>query len=300
MDLTEVPGLIAKISSDLYEEMNIFDFDIPVIFHKDVLTPTDGPKSFECHWHEKIELLYFISGEAVIRCHSEDYTAEAGDLIVINSNELHQGFCRNVRSEYYCIIFDASLLQSRHGDACEEKYISPITQKRILFENLVKSDSMIKTYVDRLVREYTQRQIGYEIAVKATIYELLLYLLRHHVQKTISPAEYKAKVKNLNRIKDILKYIESHYSEKISLDELGAMAGVSRYYFCRLFKSVTGSTLSAYLNALRVDKAEEMLKSGSANVTEAAMACGFDDLNYFSRIFRKYKNAAPSSVKAGG
>lgn len=297
MEEAQTPNIKATIGSNLYEKMNIFDYDIPVIFHKDVLSPVEGPKSFALHWHEKIELLFFLTGEAVIRCHSEDFLAKAGDLVVINSNELHQGFCSGIRAEYYCIIFDAALLQSRRADACEEKYIGPIAQNRILFSNLVKSDPVVKSHIERLVREYSSRQLGYEIAVKAAIYELLLYLLRHHAKKMISSSEYEAQARNLNRFKGILEYIEEHYNERISIDGLSEMAGISRYYFCRLFKSITGNTLTAYLNGLRVNKAEEMLKSGAANVTEAALACGFDDLNYFSRIYKKYKSIAPSSVR---
>lgn len=285
------------IDSTLYESMDILERDIPVIFHRDRLTAGNG--GFSSHWHDRIELLYFTKGEAVIRCNSEDYDAKSGDLIVINSNELHQGFCVNDCAEYYCIIFDMQLLQSRRTDACEAKYIDPITHNCILFRNKVENDPEIGRYIRRFIAEYDSREIGYEIAVKATIYEMILYLLRHDVKQTLTPVRYDARVKNLKRFNRVLEYIESHYSEEITIDRLSDIAGVSRYYFCRLFKLMTGSTLSEYLNALRLSRAETLLKSGQMNVTEAAIYCGFNNLNYFSRLFRRYRKMPPSSVAKG-
>lgn len=280
--------------------MDILERELPVIFHKDRLSARNGHGSFVSHWHDRIELLYFTRGEAVIRCHSEDYDARPGDLIVVNSNELHQGACVGDCAEYYCIIFDMQLLQSRRADACEAKYIDPITQNGILFQNKVENDPQIGRYIRRFIAEYSRREIGFEIAIKATIYEMILYLLRHDVRQTLSPAQYDARVRNLKRFNCVLEYIENHCCEEITLDRLSEMAGVSRYYFCRVFKFMTGSTLREYVNTLRLARAETLLKSGRMNVTEAALDCGFNNLNYFSRLFRRYRKMPPSSVAKGG
>lgn len=282
--------------SQLYESMDILKRDMPVTLNRYRLTSQEGDNSFRCHWHDRIELLYFISGKAVIRCNSEDYEAGPGDLIVVNNNELHQGTCAGESAEYYCIIFDPLLLEGRRSDACEAKYIGPIAQNRILFRNRVENDPEIGAYVRRLFSESENKNTGYEIAIKATVYELILYLLRHCVKQELTPLEYDSRARNLKRLNSVLEYLENHYAEKITIDGLSGMIGVSRYYFCKLFKSVTGTTLSEYLNALRVGKAEKLLKSGRANVTDAALSCGFDDPNYFSRMFRRYKYRSPSSV----
>lgn len=285
--------------TQLYEQLDIMEREMPIIFHKDRLSCVDGIDHFHCHWHDKIELLYVIEGEMVVRCNNEYYTAKGGDLIVVNSDELHQGFCKVGSVEYYCIIFDTMLLHSRRTYACEAKFIDPITQNRILFCNMVENDLQIGNYIRRFVSEYENREIGYEIAIKATIYELILNLLRYHVKQILIPIEYDSRVKNLKRFNRVLEYIENHYNEEITIDYLSAMEGISRFYFCRLFKSMTGSSLNEYLNILRINKAEAILKSGRMNVTETALSCGFNDSNYFSRKFRKYKNLSPSSVAKG-
>lgn len=290
---------VMPIDSRLYESMDLLKLDMPVTMKRYRMEPESGRNGFCCHWHDKIELLYFTGGKAVIRCNSSDYEAGPGDLIVVNNNELHQGTCAGAFAEYFCIIFDPLLLEGRRSDACETKYIGPIAQNRILFQNRVSGDPEVGLYVRRLLREYEEKKTGYEIAVKATVYELILHLLRHCVRQELTPPECDSRARNLRRLSGVLEYVETHYAEKITIDGLSGMAGVSRYYFCRLFKSVTGATLSEYLNVLRVGKAEAMLQSGSGNVTEAALACGFDDPNYFSRMFRRYKYRSPSSVRNG-
>ena len=279
----------------LYEKMDIMDQNMPIIFHKDHLDK-NSHSCFSCHWHEKIELLYFMDGEALIKCNSLEIPAKKGNLIVINSNELHQGWCMTESTDYYCIIFDTSLFQSRHVDVCEAKYINPISGNRILFKNRIESNEYVTNLIHEFVKEYEAKQIGYEMAVKATLYQLLVFLLRNHVRVFLTSREYDARMKNLKRFNGVLEYIENNYSEKITIDRLCAMANVSRFYFCRLFKSITNKSLGEYLNRLRVNKAEELLKSGNCNITEAAMSCGFDDMNYFSRVFKKYKNESPSSM----
>ncbi len=280
----------------LYEKFDTMDQSLPVVFHKDYLT-NRGADHFSCHWHEKIELLYFIKGEVLIKCNSLDFIARKGDLIVVNSNELHQGNLLSDSAEYYCIIFDTALFQSRYIDACETKYINPISQNRILFKNKVNSSLEVKKCISEFIKEYEQKEIGYEMAVKSIIYRLLVLLLRNHVQLVLTSKEYDTRMKNLKRFNNVLEYIENHYNEKIAIEQLCDISNISRFHFCRLFKSITGKTLKDYLNLLRVNKAELLLKDGELNVTEVAMACGFDDINYFSRVFKKYKKVPPSSIK---
>jgi len=279
----------------LYEKIDMMDQSLPIICHKDNLLK-NGCNYFGRHWHEKIELLYFIKGEAVIKCNSLELSARKGDLVVVNSNELHQGYCVSEAAEYYCIIFDTSLLQSRYIDACETKYINPISQNRILFKNKIEKDKEVSKCINGFIKEYEAKQMGFEMAIKASIYQLLVLLIRNHVQLVLTSKEYDSRMKNLKRFNCILEYIENNYSERITIDQVCSMVNMSRFHFCRVFKSITAKSLGEYLNLLRINKSEAILKDSSLNITEAAMACGFDDMNYFSRMFKKYKKISPSSV----
>ena len=88
---------------DLFEEIELYSGDLPIIFHKDYLGTEKGFSQFRLHWHEKIEFLYFLKGKAVISCGNKEIEAGRGDLVVINSNELHSGRVCGHACEYYNI-----------------------------------------------------------------------------------------------------------------------------------------------------------------------------------------------------
>lgn len=280
----------------LYEDMDGMDQSLPILFHRYHLSNRKGYDRFPSHWHESIELLFFVNGEAEIQCSSDRMEVKNGDLIVVNSNELHQGRCISESVDYYCIIFSPALFQGRYIDVCQAKYLSPISQNQILFENKIGGDQKIAEYIHSFVLEYESKKVGYEMAVKAIACQILVALLRNHVRTTLTEKEYSKRMRDLNRFNLVLNYLEMHYSEKTSIDRLCAISNISRYYFCRKFRKIIGKTPMQYLNELRIGKAEAMLKNGGVNITQAAMACGFNDANYFSRLFKKYEKIPPSSM----
>jgi AraC-like DNA-binding protein len=100
------------------------------------------------------------------------------------------------------------------------------------------------------------------------------------------------------RIKAVMTYMRSHLSEPVTLDEIAEHAGVSKYHLSREFKLSTGATIFDSLNILRCKEARHLLSSG-ATVSEAAHACGFENLSYFSRTFKKYTGKLPSEYAKG-
>ena len=100
-------------------------------------------------------------------------------------------------------------------------------------------------------------------------------------------------------IKPALSYIENHYSENISLDDLARTAGFNKRYFCKIFKSLTTKTPIEYLNLYRINIAKKMLLDNSTiSVSEVAYACGYNDSAYFIRIFKKALNTTPAKFQS--
>jgi AraC-like DNA-binding protein len=109
--------------------------------------------------------------------------------------------------------------------------------------------------------------------------------------------EFAAKINGLKRFDTVLQYIGAHYSEKISVNELAETANITVYYFCRIFKQVTGKTMTDYLNEFRLEKSTDYLKKSDLTVTEIALKCGFDSANYYSRLFRRYYHVSPTMFR---
>ncbi|NMB97059.1 MAG: AraC family transcriptional regulator [Clostridiaceae bacterium] len=279
----------------LYEKAYLPDPGFPVRVFCNL--EDDSDSGIHNHWHEQIELLYFVKGNAIVECNSLPIDVKPGDLIVVNSNDLHRVQDGWDTITYYCIIIDTSLFQSRSTDACEVKYIDPITKNLIVFKNKICNDSEVISCIENIINENEKKDIGFELSIKSYMYRLLVLLLRNYINKILTPKEYGIKVRNLGKLNCVLKYIEENYTEKITINQLADMICVSNYYFCHLFKQVTGKTLSEYVNSIRVNAAEVLLKSSDMNITEVALTVGFNDINYFSRVFKKHKKYPPSKVR---
>lgn len=94
-----------------------------------------------------------------------------------------------------------------------------------------------------------------------------------------------------------LDYISQHYSQNISVQELADMLHLNYNYFSRLFKQETGLSPIQFISALRVKKAEYLLKYTSLSVSEIGRAVGFNDVLYFSRAFKRCTGLSPSAYK---
>lgn len=282
----------------LYEDVEMPDKDFPIrVFLCELNALSNAANHFEPHWHEEIELLYFLEGEAQIACNAALISVKPGDLVVVNSNDLHAGYASGDKVLYYCIIIDLSLLRSNYADVCELKYIHPISQNLILFCNKIASDREICRAVREICVEYRERAPAFELAIKSYIYYVLTVLFRNYVARVLTEKEYQKRVKGLERLKPVLDYISQNFIQKLSVGEAAALAKMSPYYFCHLFKAVTGKTLGDYINFQRIKRAELLLRTTAMNITEIALCSGFDDINYFSRIFKKYKRLSPSELR---
>lgn len=99
-------------------------------------------------------------------------------------------------------------------------------------------------------------------------------------------------------VKRAKTYIQEHYSNDISLDEVSREVNISPYYFSKLFKEEAGENFIEYLTNVRIGKAKEMLENPVLSIKEVSILSGYADPNYFSRIFKKQTDMTPSEYKA--
>ena len=148
-----------------------------------------------------------------------------------------------------------------------------------------------------MIRENFSRQTGFELAIKLYVYQLIVLLLRGYVTKILTKEEFEEKARILRRFDSVFQIIQEHYAEKISLKELSESVNISDCHFCRTFKQMTGKTTTNYINGVRLEKAAALLEQTNLNITEIAIRCGFDSVNYFSRLFRKYYYTSPTTFR---
>ena len=244
------------------------------------------------HYHDEIELLVNFEGKFTAVVDGKEYHSSAGDIIFINSRVPH--------STYSDGGYDQALIQFKEEDFLEES-ITKIVRYSAKFQSLddqriliIKSDELFKTLCD-VVREKAEEKESFELFIKGGIYKTLGTLYRMGVLKNY---EKIWKTKETQKILPALSYINTHYSENITLKEMSDLLGFDSSYFCRLFKLSTGATFTEYLNFVRVCRAEKMLAKTDLSILEISEKVGFCSISYFNRIFKKYKSASPSYYRS--
>lgn len=257
------------------------DPSFPILFHLDYMKRN---ANFLTHWHESIEILYIVKGSISVLSDANRVTAKKGDIIIINSNNIHHIQSIDEESEYYCLIADKNL--------CEEfgLYIEEIT-----FQTLI-NDKKANSKFSEIKNELLFKKALFKSAVKATICELLIYLYRSY---TLSQSPFANKLENtkIELIKKSIKYIQDNYNKSISTSDVAGEIMLSESYLCRIFKEITGYTVVFYINFLRCSNAKKHLQSGKYIVSEVALLCGFENLSYFSKTYKKHLGCLPSLNK---
>ena len=175
-------------------------------------------QNFPRHWHEHLQVYYFISGTAKLECGKNNFEVQANDLVIVNPNELHYLESTSDNLVFYTIRFEPSFLFSNNVDLLQTKYLTPITLNRIEFNNLIQNNTELTELVKKVLMEYFNKKIGYELAIKGYIYYLVVTLLRNHVQHILTQSELDDKEATLIRFQPAFELIEKKYNEKITLN----------------------------------------------------------------------------------
>ena len=93
--------------------------------------------------------------------------------------------------------------------------------------------------------------------------------------------------------------VQKNLFEDLNIEDLAFLAGMSLSSFKRKFNSVYGTTPNKYITSKRLEKAQSLLRFSDMLISEVAYDCGFSDVGYFSKLFKKYYNYSPSEVKKG-
>jgi AraC-like DNA-binding protein len=164
--------------------------------------------------------------------------------------------------------------------------------EEIIFQRLISDDYVRDRYL-AIKEEFSTKKVLYKSAVKSFVMEMLIYLYREYTVSE-STLTNKSKTEKIVLIKKAIRYIQDNYQKNITVFDTAEYVGLSKYYFCHIFKEFTGITTVKYINILRCENAKKILKSGNYRVEEVAYLCGFENLSYFSKTYKKYMGCLPS------
>lgn len=251
---------------------------LPFVLHSNI-ERTALKRSDAHNWHEDLEIQWCTEGEGYVLLNGESLSFRAGDIIVVNSNLIHYTGTDS-RLVYHCIILDPSFCRRMGLPVTSARY-TPHIASPALFDALcaLRSDFHHDSLPCRTAQLHSR------------LLTVLIDLAAHHtVAMSVTPADSKAHA----RVRRIIRFIRTHYAEKIILSRLASEFYLDPHTLCRDFKQLTGSTITDYTNNYRCQRAAALLSEGMTAFA-ASELCGFSDPAYFSRTFKRYMGAPPSA-----
>lgn len=256
-----------------YENHKLENEKLPFIFHYDTMSKGVGDTG---NWHENPEFLYILKGHGTINYNKHNYDISAGDTVIINSDCVHAITTDN-SIEYYCLIVGLNFF-SDNGIPIQSLAFEPIVKKPELYRHFEKTAML-----------YQEKPEFYYAKIRSEVLSLIISLCDGYLTDSDS-------IENVpGRITDAIRYIKQNYNKNITVDDIVNHVGFSRAYFSREFKKHTGVSLITYLNYIRCSQARSMLGKSGTSVNEAAEACGFQNLSYFSKTYQKLMGVLPSA-----
>jgi AraC-like DNA-binding protein len=277
--------------------------DEPLQFNAHIQDAEGAQLMVQAHIHNYIEIIYAITGKYRILLNNKDHYFGEGDMVLINSNEIHNIFSLSPNLNRYVVIkFEPEMLYTTTQSLFEMKYVMPFILNESTHQKIFGKEEIEKTIIPDIIhginREFHHKQYGYELAIRANIYNLFLFILRRwneqNVDLNIDEEINKDMVK---RIQNVFDYIENNYQNDITALEMAQRSNLSYSYFSRLFTRIMKRSFREYLNYVRITKAERLLTSTDLNITEIAMQVGFSTSSYFIQQFKQYKDISPKQYQ---
>ncbi|RAK05465.1 AraC-like DNA-binding protein [Halanaerobium saccharolyticum] len=264
-------------------------------FHK----KTDIEKSeeeFGFHIHDLYEIYYFISGDVTYQIEGHGYQIGAGDLLLINNQELHKPVFNSNRA-YERMAFHFSPWYFREYSSENYNLLSCFEERKSGHYNRIAGAKIKEHKIDQIIsalNDYRGRAEKGKKIMLETLFVQMLYLLNQAFEKDTN--YHQDSIIYNQKVTKIIRYINNNLGKNFSLDLLAQKFYLDKYYLSHLFKENTGFSVMQYINYKKIMKARELL-SRNYSCGEVSDCLSFGDYSNFYKTFKKEMGIAPSKYQ---
>ncbi|MCR5507125.1 MAG: AraC family transcriptional regulator [Lachnospiraceae bacterium] len=256
------------------------------------------------HFHHYAEIIYMISGTNNAVINEKEYCLKRGDMLLIYGGDIHSmSFTPGERTVFAGIKFNAARLTVNAG--VTPKLSSLLTAARdqgarVNFGGDETKEYDIGSYFTDCVDELDEKRFGYDVAVQARLCLLMLTMMRIWKREGIDFSSLTGHVSEEElSFRNVLEYIDEHLEEGLKVEELAGRCNMSYSHFARKFRELYGQSCKEYIELLRIEKAEELLRFTDQSLNDIGQELGYADCSHFIRMFKKHKGVTPGSLRSG-
>lgn len=252
------------------------------------------------HWHEDFEISCVRNGSVIYRTVLKEIVLEPGDAVFINSKVIHSVTPLEPRTELYHIsqFFDNNLISGSEGNVIDTKYVIPIQKNDeidiIVFRASDERYDSFRKLLDSNSELLDQGNLYYEFDIRQNVCDMWRIIRESvddiHCEIPILPMANK-------RLRNAITYIQKHYKEKITLEDIAENGHISVRECNRMFNKYLKLSPINYLQSVRMQKATSMLSDTNISISEVALDNGFTSSSYFGKKFKEINHITPKEYR---
>ena len=253
-------------------------------------------RTFKPHWHSSIEIILPVENYYDAKINGREFRINPGEVLIIPPRELHELIAppEGVR---FIFLFNFNVLAQLKGFAAIQSMLS--TPHHITRDTHPLVYNEVYQALLDMCKEYISGSPYSELSIFSLLIKMLISLYENHIQTTdlFQSVNINKHQEYVEKFGSLLDYIDNHYTEDLTLEDMADIIGFSKYHFSRLFKQYTNFTFCDYLKHRRIQAAETLLEQPEYSITEVALQAGFPSISTFNRIFKEYKNCTPTEFR---
>ncbi|NMA94966.1 MAG: AraC family transcriptional regulator [Clostridiales bacterium] len=278
--------------------------DLPFFIRKYTLTP----QGTSMHRHEYMQINYVYRGRAKHIINNRELDIIKGDIFVIPPYIPHM-INQWQHSEAVIFEFEFNIdFVNESFDSMENMksfldfaYIEPFLVTGAQVKPRLNISGKVQVEVENLLnealREFNEKRDSFVLLIKSLLLKLLIIVGREFNIALEKSDDQPIYARHRDAIYNAMNYIETNYTEDITMDDIVKVSMLSQSYFSYLFKSITRKTFIEYLNGIRISKAMELLKTTDKRVLDICMEVGFNNVNHFNRLFKQNTGISPMQYR---
>lgn len=243
-------------------------------------------------------IIQVTGGRLVVSVGTEVVEVEAGDFVYVPPTLVFRAETEGSHASIRTLVFEKRLVEENMGSFENEIFYMFFVQSCTRVVTFKKGHPIYEDLaycMNEAYEEYLSKDVCFILPVKAHIYLLTSAILRYYAgqRNELDRMVYH----NVIRLRPVVEYITEHYDDKIYIETLADMIGLSPDYFTKMFKDSIGKTPIDYINGVRVNHSLRLLTMTDTSVNEIADQLGFSGPNYFHKIFKSYMDTSPLAYR---
>ncbi len=276
---------------------NLTDSQMPDLLVAEYTVRSDYFAMPSDHLHPHYELYILLSGERSYFVRDRVYDMHAGDIVFIGKHELHRTLPGKLPEHERIVLYFGDGFAKQQFGVHYDWLLSLFHQHYPVLHTGHKDrkDMVIAGIVQQLVRELTMRPQGYRLMVQQLTVSLLLHCARLPDRVPVESTDVRTAVQE--QMAEAARYIKDHYQQPIALQDVADYVHLSPAYLSRMFKRTTGFHLTEYMNIVRIQSAQRLLRETELKIIDIAAATGFGHFSHFGKIFKQLCHMSPREYR---